>query len=235
MCSTPQDVQRQLSEAVSIISTHDFPQKWVNLIPQLCNKLATQDFLVIKGVMLTGNSIFKRFRFTNKSDALYADLILCLKEFNSPLIEMYCAMGMAVENYNTDKEKLAILFETLRLMTRIFYSLNWQDLPEFYEDNMSIWMREFSKYLAYKNPLLVDDREEPGPVEKLQAAIIENLNLYASKYEEEFSPHLSNFTQAVWQLLINVGPEPKLDILATNGIKFITAVSSKECNKNLFG
>ena len=65
-------------------------------------------------------------------------------------------------------------------------------------------------------PLLVDPSEdtEPGPIESLQAAIVENLNLYTDKYEEEFQPHLQMFTQAVWALLMKVGSEPKFDALA---------------------
>lgn len=30
---------------------------------------------------------------------------------------------------------------------------------------------------------------------------MENVNLYATKYEEEFQPHLPNFATAVWDLL----------------------------------
>jgi hypothetical protein len=55
-------------------------------------------------------------------------------------------------------------------MGRIYFSLNWQDIPEFFEDNIAAWMEEFAKYLSYSNPLLVDADEasEPGPVERLQ-------------------------------------------------------------------
>ena len=42
-------------------------------------------------------------------------------------------------------------------MTRIFFSLNWQDIPEFFEDNIAIWMTEFMKYLTYKNVLVEDN------------------------------------------------------------------------------
>ena len=57
-----------------------------------------------------------------------------------------------------------------------------------------------------ENPLLVDADEETeaGPIETLQAAIVENLNLYADKYEEEFQPHLQSSTQLVWGLLMKV-------------------------------
>jgi exportin-2 (importin alpha re-exporter) len=234
MCSTPPDVQKQLAEAVAIIAKYDFPSNWQSLIPHLVSKLASSDILTIKGVMLTANGIFKRFRNVHKSDELYAELVVCLTGFQAPLTQIYCATSGAVAALGGSKDQLCIVFETLRLMTRIFYSLNWQDIPEYFEDNIASWMEEFAKYLSYKNPLLVDDREEAGPIESLQTAVIENLNLYASKYEEEFAQHLGQFTQAVWQLLVEVGQEPKYDALATSGIKFLTSVSSKEVNRALF-
>ena len=74
----------------------------------------------------------------------------------------------------------------------------------------------------------------PGPIERLQANIIENLSLYASKYEEEFAPYLGKFTQLIWQMLLSVPSQPKYDALATNGILFLTSVCNKEMNKSLF-
>ena len=32
-------------------------------------------------------------------------------------------------------------------MTKVFYSLNYQDLPEFFEDNMKTWMDGFHTLL----------------------------------------------------------------------------------------
>ena len=95
---------------------------------------------------------------------------------------------------------------------------------------MSAWMDEFAKFLSYTNPLLVDDTEEDeaGVIERVQAAVIENLNLYASKYEEEFAPHLPLFTQLIWKLLIEVNHQSKYDLLATQAIKFLTAVCGKQ-------
>ena len=37
--------------------------------------------------------------------------------------------------------------ESLRLICRIWFSLNWLDLPEYFEDHMKEWMDEFAKFL----------------------------------------------------------------------------------------
>jgi exportin-2 (importin alpha re-exporter) len=41
-------------------------------------------------------------------------------------------------------------------------------------------------------------------------------------------------TQLVWKLLMEVGAQPKYDILATSAIKFLTSVSGKQMNMALF-
>lgn len=186
--------------------------------------------------MLTANSIMKRFRYVYRSDALYSEILICLDGFKVPLLEKYQSNFALIQQYSNSKPELAVLLETQRLMSRIFFSLNWQDIPEYFEDNAALWMGEFAKYLSYTNPLMVDQGEasEPGPVEKLQAAILENLNLYATKYEDVFEPFLPNFTQLVWKLLMEVGPQAKYDILATSAIKFLTSVGSKQMNVGLF-
>ena len=236
MCTTPPDVQKQLAESVAIISKHDFPAKWDSLLSQLVDKLSSNDISIIKGVMLTANSILKRYRYVFRSDELFTEIAYCLRLFQEPLTKTYIYCGSLVPQYAADKEKLTLLFENLRLMTRIFFSLNWQDLPECFEDNMGIWMTEFAKYLTYSNPLASNprDREEPSALDQLQSAILECLVLYVSKYEEEFSSHLGTFTQIIWQLLLKTEPYPKHDILAANGIKFLTSVSSKQRNASLF-
>jgi exportin-2 (importin alpha re-exporter) len=236
MTSAPQDVQKQLAEAVSIVSQHDFPHKWPNLLPQLVAMLGKNDLMVNRGVMLTANSIMKRYRYVFKSDELFSEIIMCLQQFAVPLLAQFQRNGELIQQYATSIPQLTLLIETQRLIARIFFSLNWQDIPECFEDNAAPWMTEFAKYLAYTNPILVDNDEEneSGPIEKLQAAILDNISMYASKYEEVFEPFLPNFTQLVWKLLIEVDVKPKYDILATGAIKFLTSVASKQHNIALF-
>jgi hypothetical protein len=53
-----------------------------------------------------------------------------------------------------NKQVLETLFNCLLLLTKIFYSLNCQDLPEFFENNQKQFMDIFLKYLKYENPIL---------------------------------------------------------------------------------
>ena len=43
MLSTPPLVRAQLSEALSVISSHDYPRKWGTLLPELIERLKSGD------------------------------------------------------------------------------------------------------------------------------------------------------------------------------------------------
>lgn len=236
MCTVPPVIQAQISESISLIAEVDFPKNWQNLLPSLVQKLNSPDMAVVNGVLTTANSIFKQFRYVRRSNELYEVIIYSLEQFQEPLLLLFAQTGKAVEGYANDKQQLVPRFEALRLMCRIFFSLNYQDLPEFFEDHIGEWMEEFAKYLQYKNPFLVDEDEEdePSPIDKLQTAIIENLKLYADKDEEVFMDFLPNFTTLVWNLLISLSPNPKHDSLVTNSIKFLSSLVEKKMHNALF-
>ena len=62
MLSAPPRVRAQLSEALSIISSHDFPARWQTLLPHLVDKMASPDQQLVNGVLSTADSIYQRYR-----------------------------------------------------------------------------------------------------------------------------------------------------------------------------
>ncbi|KAL2612267.1 hypothetical protein R1flu_023959 [Riccia fluitans] len=234
MLNTPPKIQAQLSEALTIISNHDFPGKWALLLPELVGNLrSSSDLHVINGILSTANSIFKKFRYQYKTYELFTDLKYCLDTFAAPLLEVFQKNGQLIAS-TQDPTMLKTLFEGQRLCCRIFYSLNFQELPEFFENHMAEWMGEFHKYLTYSNPVLKEaNSDKENVVDQLKAAICENINLYMEKNEEEFQGYLSQFAQDVWGLLMTVSLSPSHDRLATTAIKFLTTVS-KSVHHSLF-
>jgi exportin-2 (importin alpha re-exporter) len=236
MCSVPPSIQSQCSESIKLIAAQDFPAKWDNLLPMLVEKFASADPRVVNGVLLTANSLFKRFRYVQRSDSLYSDILYSLKHMQAPLLTLFQTTNASVDSFQGDQMQLIPRFESLRLISRIMFSLNYQDLPEFFEDNMKAVMTINAKFLKYENPLLTDDDEDtdPSPIDQLQAAIVENLNLYTDKDEECFLPYLGDFTQLVWGLLMRATDKPKHDVLATKCIRFLASLVKKKMHSDLF-
>jgi len=212
MCTVPPQLQSQCSESIALIASSDFPSKWDNLLTDLIAKFADPNWDVVNGVLVAANSILKRFRYVQRSDALYADILYVLQRLQEPLTQLFTSVtSQIVDNVAlaNNAPELTSRLAALRSINRIFYSLNYQDLPEYFEDHMGEWMAGFAKLLVYKNPILVDEDEEmqPGPIDSLQVSVVQNLNLYGNKDEEPFIPYLPQFTSLVWNLLMTVTPQ----------------------------
>ena len=87
MLSTPPAVRAQLSEALTIISAHDFPAAWPALLPDLIARLASADAAEVQGVLETGNAIYKRYRNQFMTEALSAEL-----QYSQQLVEPLLAV-----------------------------------------------------------------------------------------------------------------------------------------------
>lgn len=89
MLHSPDSVQKQLSDAVSIVGKYDFPNKWPELIDQMVEKFNTGDFHVINGVLHTAHSLFKRYRYEFKSQSLWTEIKFVLDRFAKPLTDLF--------------------------------------------------------------------------------------------------------------------------------------------------
>ncbi|GBG29239.1 Exportin-2 [Hondaea fermentalgiana] len=236
MCQVNRQVQAQLGESIRIIGKSDFPNNWKTLLPDLTQKLgATEDFTIIIGLLETANTLFKMFRDEKASDELFLKLKYCLEEFQKPLLVFFkSCMGM-IEPNGSNPAMLTNIFTALRLLTRIWYSLNWQELPEFFEDHMTEWMQEFHKLLVFESKALEsDDDEQPGKVELVQQAVIENLKLYFTKYEEDFAQHVQQFAITTWHLLNKTPMLARYDGLVTSALQFLAQLIGNVRQKQLF-
>lgn len=235
MLKSPEQIQKQLSDAISIIGSEDFPDKWPGLIQEMVSKFETGDFNVINGVLRTGHSLFKKYRHAFKSEKLWREIKFVLDNFAMPLTQLLNATMELAVVHAENAQALKVIYSSLLLICKIFNSLNTQDLPEFFEDNMETWMKHFHTLLMANVPLLnTNEKEEPGLMEQVKSEICDNVTLYAQKYEEEFAPSLPTFVNDIWQLLINTGVEVKYDMLVSSAIKFLACVAERTAYKPLF-
>ncbi|CAH1774646.1 unnamed protein product [Owenia fusiformis] len=235
MLKSPEHIQKQFSDAISNIGREDFPDKWPELLGEMVSKFQSGDTHVINGVLRTAHSIFKRYRHEFKSQKLWTEIKYVLDNFAAPLTQLF---NDTMERANQNASNLAalkIIFSSLVLICKIFYSLNFQDLPEYFEDNMGTWMGHFHSLLLIDNKLLqTHEDEEAGLLEQVKSQICDNVGLYAQKYDEEFSAHLPTFVTDIWNLLVSTGQQVKYDLLVTNAINFLTSVAERPGYKHLF-
>lgn len=152
MLHSPESIQKQLSDAVSIIGKYDFPNKWPELIDQMVEKFNTGKFHVINGVLHTAHSLFKRYRYEFKSESLWTEIKFVLDKFAKPLtdlflVSIYCCFtciknvfsNVTIPNWGTlqatmnliqihanNMEALKIIYNSLVILCKVFYSLNFQ-------------------------------------------------------------------------------------------------------------
>lgn len=129
MLSTPPVVRAQLSEALSIISEHDFPTRWQGLLPQLIERLKTGDANTINGVLETLNSIYKRYRSQFMSGKLNEELSYS-QQLIVPLWEALKGLSTELQSSSADVPKTRQILSSIRLVCRIFYSLNSPGLTQ---------------------------------------------------------------------------------------------------------
>ena len=235
MLSAAPAVQNQLSDALAAISAEDFPERWPELLPTLVGEIAPghTDMTRMMGVLGTANTIMKRYRWERKTDELLLEMKYVLDLFTKPLMTLLQALGEAFFHPPgpLGVEAKRELLGCVRLVFRIFFSMNTPDLPEEFEDHMTFWMNEFGRYLTCPDdPSLVlsSDPEKATMLSAVQAAVCENVNLYITKYEEEFTEYLPPIAEDIWDLLMGTAAntrEARFDHLATSGIKFLTTVA----------
>lgn len=238
MLTSQPNIQKQLSTAISQIGQQDFPSKWPNLMNEMVTRFQQSgDFNMINGVLQTAFSIFEKYSIETKSQKLWEEIKFVLDNFAAPFTELFkSTMDLAKAQAN-HKDNLKIIFGSLLLISKIFYFLNYQDLPEYFEDNMQTWMNGFHELLtagASVQLLQTDDDDEPGVFEDLRSQICDNIGLYAHKYEEEFQPYMQKFVMAVWNLLLSLGHQVKYDMLTSNAIQFLASVADRQQYKSLF-
>lgn len=235
MLGSPKQIQAQLSQALAIVSREDFPGKWQSLLPELVSKLTTPDVKQIVGVLETAHSIFYRYRVESKGQKLWEEIEYVLGIFQAPLLKTFQALCGLVQQHQSNKEALVDVTKALTLAVQIFYDLNVQDIPEFFEDNMKEFMEPFKAFLQYNNPLLnPEDEDTAGVLDCLKAEICEAITLYTNKYEEQFKDWVPVFVSETWNLLSILDVATRYDQLVTTAIKFLTSVVRKAWNKELF-
>ncbi|KAK0534025.1 importin-alpha export receptor [Tilletia horrida] len=240
-------VRSQLSEAVALVASHDFPSVWPELVTSLAEQLKTsQDFSVLTTVLETAHSIFGRWRSAFRSNELYTEINLVLEQFAQPYLEFLQRTDASLSDPATPADAAKQLAAAMRLLLVLFHDLSAQDLPPAFEDNMASLSSLFIKYLSFTRPELAgepdeaitpeqgeEDETQPGPLELMRTEICEIAELYSHRYLDAFEA-LPQFVQAVWEMLGSCGPLRKYDQLVAKAITFLSTVVKMNNQRSMF-
>ena len=101
MTRSPEHIQEQLSEAITVIGQCDFPEQWPNLLETLIRQFQQQQssnsFQSINGVLKTAHSLFERYRYEQKSDELWLEIKLVLEKFAPAFTQLFQVRERSVQ------------------------------------------------------------------------------------------------------------------------------------------
>ncbi|KAI0167025.1 putative mportin-alpha export receptor [Hypoxylon sp. FL1284] len=235
MIACPPTIQSQLGDAISIIADSDFWTRWDTLVADLVSRLSPDNYKVNNGVLEVAHSIFIRWRPLFPSDGLYTEINHVLNTFAVPFLNLLSATDQQIEAHANDKEGLQNYFNTMSLAIKVFYDLSCQDMPPQFESNLEHLSTLLHKYLTYENPLLAtDDDSEASILETVKADICEVLQLYVTKFDDDFGKYTQVFINSAWNLLSTVGLETKYDNLVSKALQFLTAIAGSTAHSAAF-
>lgn len=124
------------------------------------------DFVQMSVALTAIEQLVHRYRKVGRSDELIREIIVVLRAIARPITDLFENMIQVVpepgNDPNLSAEQQHQWLDVLYLLTRIYYSLIWQDLPEFFEvsqifDYFDVFNLFYNVYLMFSGPLRAMD------------------------------------------------------------------------------
>ena len=152
--------------------------------------------------------IIKRYHIESKSDSLFREIIYTMDKICKPMTDDAINIIKFFNNYdNNNSSNNEIMTQCLQMMNKImsiFYSLNYQDFPEFFEDHLTEWITILNDTLLLPNKTADISKIDPSfrdMILKVKAKTLKNINLYYSNYYEDIEKYAQDLCGSVWTLM----------------------------------
>ncbi|CAF2452132.1 unnamed protein product [Rotaria sp. Silwood2] len=238
MTRSPEHIQQQLSDAITVIGKCDFPDQWPTLLDTMVRQFqqpsTRNSFQSINGVLKTAHSLFERYRYEQKSDELWLEIKLVLEKFAPAFTDLFKSLMAYYPQKESDIIEMKNIFDSLYVCIKIFYDLNAQELPEHFEDNLTLYMTHFMTLLSYDHPNLHSDRHDSGILDRVKTEICRSVALYADNYSDEFKPFAQQFALAIWSLLSRLNLSPCFDDLVGTAMRFLSTLAARSHHCSMF-
>ena len=178
--------------------------KLMDFIGEILNKHISPKSLHIYNLI---TKIIKRYHIESKSDPLFREIIYTMDKICKPMTDDAINIIKYFNTYNNTDNK-DIMMQCLQMMNKImsiFYSLNYQDFPEFFEDHLTEWITILNDTLLLPNKTGdINSNIDPVIYElilKVKAKTLKNINLYYSNYYEDIEKYAQELCSSVWTLM----------------------------------
>ena len=178
--------------------------KLMNFIGDVLNK---HDLSKSKHIYELLTKIIKRYHIESKSAPLFNEIINTMKYICQPMTDDAITIMNYFNNYNSNNTNNEVMKEclvTINKIMSIFYSLNYQDFPEFFEDHLEEWITILNDVVLLPNKtskINLIDKSLHELVLKVKAKTLKNINLYYSNYYEDVEKYINQFCSSVWTLM----------------------------------
>lgn len=237
MTRSPEHIQEQLSEAITVIGKSDFPDQWPSLIDKIIKQFQQQSsnsFQSIIGILKTAHSLFERYRYEQKSEELWTEIKLVLDKFSPAFTHLFQSLMSYYPQKEAEPIEMKNIFSALLVMTKIFFDLNAQDLPEHFEDHLTIYMTHFLTLLSYDHPTLHSTSNDPGILDQVKTEICRAVALFADNYSDEFKPFARQYALNIWSLLTRLSLSQCYDELIGTAMKFLSTLAARSHHCAMF-
>ena len=180
---------------------------WPNLMNFIGDILNKHDFAKSKHIYELIAKIIKRYHIESKSEPLFREIINTMKYICQPMTDDALNIIKYFNSYNANSGNNETMNQCLQMMNKImsiFYSLNYQDFPEFFEDHLEEWITILNDTVLLPNKtsnMNLINNQSYEFVLKLKAKTLKNINLYYSNYYEDIDKYVQQLSGAVWTVM----------------------------------
>ena len=177
---------------------------WPELMENLGNILNQKNYNNSSEIYHLISKIIQRYHIERKSYELFDEIkktmsIICpiLTQDGQKMIQYL----LSNPNENIPVKQSIIM---LKRILDIFYSLNYQDFPEFFEDHLKEWIEILQGSLKFT----IHFNDVYNQMIKVKGKAMKCINLYFSNYYDDMKPegldYTKDFYSLVWQLITMV-------------------------------
>ena len=178
---------------------------WPKLMESIGNILIKHELDKSQYIYDLISKIIKRYGYESRSDPLFEEIINTMKWICQPMTDDSIKLINYLKGTNNYSDQSFITsLKILNKIMSIFYSLNYQDFPEFFEDHLKEWIDILNDILLFPNNNSDMSKFQGISVDlvlKVKAKAFKNVNFYITHYYEDVENYVQPFYNSAWTIM----------------------------------